>query len=187
MVVAGAILAGGRSVRMGTTKALVPINGVPMGRLVADALSGASCSPVVLIGGDADELDALGLRCVPDVVQGGRGPVAGVHSALVSLGEESDAVVVVACDLPALTVHAVSQLIEAFHSGASADVVVAVGDRREPACALWSPTVHNVLADALADGNPSLHSVICSLDRVIEVAIPTEMLRNVNTPSDLPR
>ena len=46
----GVVLTGGASRRMGRTKALVEIDGVPMAARVAAALAGAGCESVVLLG-----------------------------------------------------------------------------------------------------------------------------------------
>ena len=51
MIVAGAILAGGQSSRMGRTKALIEIDGQPMARRVAMSLTAAGVAPVVIYGG----------------------------------------------------------------------------------------------------------------------------------------
>jgi molybdopterin-guanine dinucleotide biosynthesis protein A len=48
--VAGAVLVGGASRRMGRTKALIDVDGSPMVMRVATALGTAGCTPVRLIG-----------------------------------------------------------------------------------------------------------------------------------------
>ena len=48
----GAVLCGGASRRMGTDKALVEVDGVPMAERVAGALHAGGCAPVVFVGGD---------------------------------------------------------------------------------------------------------------------------------------
>ena len=51
---------------MGVDKATLALDGVAMGRRVADALQGAGCDPVMAIGADVIQLDVLGLPGVPD-------------------------------------------------------------------------------------------------------------------------
>lgn len=71
----GAILTGGRSIRMGRDKADVVIDGVSMLDRVATALR-ASADRVVLLGPDRD-----GWECWPDSVHA-QGPLAGIATAL---------------------------------------------------------------------------------------------------------
>ena len=185
MRLAGAVLTGGRSSRMGTHKALVEVDGVPMAGRVATTLERAGCDPVVLIGGEPGLLRPLGRKVLPDVHGGRRGPVAGIHTALSELG--ADAVLVAACDLPDLDSSTVGALREAWSMPIETpDVVVAHTDRREPLCAIWSSRCAEPLGEVLALGrDPSVREILEVLSKVVEVAVPAERLRNVNTPDDL--
>ena len=95
MRLAGAVLVGGRSSRMGTDKALMEVEGVPMAARVATALADGGCEPVVLVGGEAATYGRLGLPVVPDLFGAHRGPAAGVHAALADAGPHVDGVVAV--------------------------------------------------------------------------------------------
>lgn len=180
MTTAGAVLTGGGSRRMGRTKALVEVGGVPMARRVADTLAAAGCVPVQLYGGDPRELASLDLPIVADR-RPGDGPLAGVVEALRSSPGD---VLVVACDLPALTADVLTMLLDAGAGRPDADAVVAVTDRVEPGCALWRRSALPVAIEALETGERALHRLLERLDRV-EVAVPAGALRNVNTPDDL--
>src|SRR5690606_32897540 len=63
--VAGAVLTGGASRRMGTDKALLEVDGRPLARRLAEVLAAAGCDPVWCQGGDEPALRALGLDVVP--------------------------------------------------------------------------------------------------------------------------
>ena len=178
----GAVLCGGRSSRMGRDKAFVEVDGVPMARRVADALAAAGCSPVVAIGGDATGLRSLGLDTLADEWPG-EGPVGGVLTALHAF-PDADAVVVVACDLPRLSAHTVTRLLEALTGAPSTVAAVAFSDRIEPLCVAWRPAASTLLAAALSDGERRLHAVLASVPRV-EVAVDLQDLANVNAPGDL--
>ncbi|MEJ7719137.1 MAG: NTP transferase domain-containing protein [Ilumatobacteraceae bacterium] len=95
--VAGAVLTGGASRRMGSTKALVPERGVPLAERAARALHDGGCDPVFLVGGEVDDLAGLGRPVVADLTPGS-GPLGGVLSALAAAS--GAAVLVAACDLP---------------------------------------------------------------------------------------
>lgn len=178
--VAGAILCGGASSRMGAPKPLVAWHGTAMARLVATALSGAGCDPVRCIGGDATELAPLGLDVVPDLMPG-EGPLGGVLTALRS--SSRDAVVVVSCDLPRLGAHTVGALLSTWRAGSS-HVVAAFTDRAQPLCAVWSASAEPVVASSLDRGERSIRAVLPLLD-VSFVTVAAEDLVNVNTPADL--
>jgi molybdopterin-guanine dinucleotide biosynthesis protein A len=161
--VAGAVLAGGASRRMGRTKALVPIDGVPMAARVAAALRAGGCSPVVLVGGDERELDVLGMPIVADL-HPGAGPLGAIVTALRTL----DRAVV---DEPV---------------DATTGVVVAVTDRLQPGLARWRRCSLAAIEAMFEAGERSLRTAVLGLDHV-QVRVGEAALRNVNTPADLDR
>jgi molybdopterin-guanine dinucleotide biosynthesis protein A len=178
---------------MGRDKALVEVEGVPMARRVADALVAGGCAPVVLIGGRASALSALGLPVVPDRFPG-EGPLGGVLTALAHAASlrpapaPAPAVLVAACDLPALSATGVRALVDRARAGDDVDACVAVacGDRREPALAVWHPSCAAPLRAAFDRGERALHRALCVV-RVAEVRVDADAVRNVNTPGDLGR
>ncbi len=181
--VAGAVLVGGRSRRMGRDKALVEIGGVPMIRRVADVLVANGCRPVVAIG-PADL--AAGLEAVADE-HPGQGPLGGILTALHAVAPRP--VLVVACDLPWLDTATVSAVLaatyEAVESEESVDVIMAVAERREPLCAVWMPASIIAVERAFAAGERAVHRVAAGL-AVVEVLVGAHALINVNAPEDLP-
>ncbi len=165
---------------MGRNKAVVDVGGTPMAQLVADVLRAVGCDPVFLVGGDPDELAALGMAVVPDD-HPGAGPVGGVLTALRSASSDT---FVVACDLPALTVELIRTMGVIADEHPEADVVVARTDRIEPACAFWRSSAAPAVEAAFERGERAMHRVLALLD-VIEVQVPPAALRNVNAPEDL--
>jgi molybdopterin-guanine dinucleotide biosynthesis protein A len=200
----GVVLAGGHSRRMGRTKALVEVDGLPMARRVADALSAGGCDPIVIVGGDPGELGVLGLPVVDDL-HPGEGPLGGVLTALALLADRDagvaddagvtdgdagrvgdDAVLVAACDLPWLSSVTVAELLAASARRPDAQVVMARGDRPEPALAIWRASAHDRLRLAFDEGERALFRAVRSVGAV-DVDVAPAALRNVNTPGDLPR
>ena len=172
----GAVLCGGASRRMGADKATIRVDGVAMARRVADALLAAGCSPVIAIGGDVEELRSLGLDRVDDEFPG-EGPLGGVLTAL-SIGAPA---AVLACDLPNITAATVAELIAALGSH---DAAMAVSDRPEPLCAVWTRSAAALLRTQFSSGERAMHRAIESLD-IAWVDVAAHDLRNVNTPDDL--
>lgn len=187
MRVAGAVLAGGQSRRMGRTKALIDVGGQPMATHVANALEAAGCRDIVLVGGDPTELASLDLLVIADRYPG-EGPVGGVLTALhhhqqLHRGAATH-VAVAACDLPELTAGAVERLLDAV-TGAT-DVVVAMTHRLEPAFAVWNVQAIASIEAAFETGTRAMHEVLALFD-VATVAIDANEMRNVNRPEDLLR
>lgn len=180
--VAGAVLTGGASRRMGRPKATVGVGGRPMARRVADALVAAGCLPVVAIGGDADVLGVLGLDVIADA-HPGEGPLGAIVTALRWAGGRD--VVVAACDLPWLTAEVVGALlVPDVASPVVPDVVMARSGRLEPLLARWSPSALAGLERAFAAGERAVHRAAQGM-RVREVAVPSGAVRNVNRPGDI--
>lgn len=151
----GAILAGGRSKRMGADKALIDLGGAPMIASVAAALNEAGCR-VLVIGRDDHP---AGLHSVPDSPSGRRGPVAGLATALRIAGGAP--VVLVGVDQPFLRPATIAGLLGA--AGGDAVVPIANG-RRQPTCAVYWPNCAAIVEDLLTgEDDPSLQAV---LDRV---------------------
>jgi molybdopterin-guanine dinucleotide biosynthesis protein A len=169
---------------MGRDKALLPFDGTPMAVRVANALRDGGCEPVIAIGGDTNSLATLGLATVADRWPA-EGPLGGVITALDHFPEH-EAVVVAACDLPNLSSATVAKLVdELMRTSPTADVAMAITDRRQPLCAAWRPSAAIQLAAEFAGGGRRLLDALSNL-RVVDVAVEAQQLINVNTASDLP-
>lgn len=184
----GAVLTGGASRRMGRTKALIDVDGVPMARRVGDALARAGCASVIAYGGDVTELEPLGMPVLPDR-HPGSGPLGGVLGVLELFTESElqlDGVFVVACDLPALRGEDLGGLVDALRSHRDVDVIVARTAQVEPACAIWRPRATERLREMFESGERALHRAIERLESHA-VEIEPAAVRNINTPDDLDR
>lgn len=164
---------------MGSDKALLPVGGVPMALLVAQALRVAGCSRVVCIGGDGPALEQLGLDAVVDQYPG-EGPLGGVVTALTRFADDQ-LVAVLACDLPFVTSATVRGLLAAVGSH---QVAVARANDVQPLCSVWRTSAAGVLVDVFGGGARRMSAALGVLD-VVEVAVDERELLNVNTPDDL--
>ena len=165
---------------MGTDKALIEIDGVPMAERVARVLEAAGCGPVVFVGGDP-ALAELDRRQIDDYYPG-EGPVSGVITALVELRDAATAIVVTACDLSDLTVDAVRAVI-----GPGPDhtrLRVADSGRIEPMLACWPTGLRRRVDRAFRHGTRALHELV-ETQRPVAVPVDPAALRNVNEPGDL--
>lgn len=189
--VAGAVLAGGASERMGRDKAHLSVGGVAAATRVASALGRVS-EELVIVGGDPPP-EAPGRR-VPDV-EGPRCALRGVAGALSACAAER--VLVVATDLPLLG----PELLLALVAWPEADAVVACPpEGPQPLCAVYRREAALTAARRrLAAGRLALRGLLDDLDTqrlegadLAAVAPGVDgdgghALLNVNTPHDLAR
>lgn len=181
MTVAGVVLTGGASRRMGTDKALVEVDGVAMVVRVAGALTEGGCDPVVCQGGDAQSLAALGMTVLADTRPGG-GPVAGILDALSAAAPGS--VAVCACDLPWLDGATVKELVAVADARPDADVVVACDSAGPHLAGVWQQGSRQLLEALVAGGIRSYRGALEQLNTV-HVDVPPAVVANVNSPGDL--
>lgn len=182
----GVVLTGGASRRMGRTKALIEIDGVPMAARAADALRVAGCESVLAYGGDPDELASLGVPVEPDRYPG-TGPLGGVLGVLEffeSREPRPEGVFIVACDLPALTANDLAGMVAIARRRPGIDVVVARTSSIEPTCAIWRLSAIERLRRSFDDGERALHVAIGRLES-FAVDVDASALRNINTPEEL--
>lgn len=195
--VTGAILAGGRSERLsGRTKALLPIGpgGVPL--VVATvAVLAELTAPVLVSARAATDFEALlpdGVAVVADRVSG-RGPLGGLAAALEASPHER--CLVVACDMPSLSLPLLARLVNLSHEHAGATAVVPRTARGlHPLHAVYRRALLPEIRARLERGALALHELLAATS-TLEVA-EDELrrydpglvsLENVNTPEDLAR
>ena len=177
MSLAGYVLTGGRSSRMGCDKALLPFGGGALVESVARAVELAAGSAVLV--GKPRLYRHLGYPAIPDLYPG-----AGPLGAILTAFEHSSADwnLVAACDMPELSGEFLRGLVEA----ADGDAVVPVGPSGspEPLCAVYHRRSRPVLERALGRGAGSMRAALKDL-RVTFVWVPEVLyFQNVNTPED---
>jgi molybdopterin-guanine dinucleotide biosynthesis protein A len=180
--VAGALLLGGASSRMGEDKAARRVGGEPAARRLARLLA-SLFEEVLLVGGRPPE-GAPG-RPVPDRQGAPRCPLRGLVAALEA--SEAPALLVLATDQLAVT----PALLLALAARGDADAVVPVAEGRlQPLCALYRrETVLPVARGHLAEGRLALHALLDVLEvgrlegpDLEAVAPGGRALRSANTP-----
>ncbi|HEY6097109.1 MAG TPA: formate dehydrogenase accessory sulfurtransferase FdhD [Candidatus Deferrimicrobium sp.] len=183
--VTGVILAGGRSGRMGSDKALLPYQG---GRFI-EAIHRRMeemFEEVIVVTGDTARYDFLPCRRVTDLYPG-MGALGGIHAAL--RASESEMVFVVACDMPHLSPDLIRHLCSLAEES---DVVIPEGEGGlEPLHAVYRKGVLPAVEDALSNGQCR---VVSFFDRVRVRRVPLAEVeridpglcafRNINTPEE---
>jgi len=108
----GVVLAGGKSTRMGRSKALLPFGNETMLQRVVRVL-GTVVSPIVVVAAPNQELPEL-----PSTVtitrdeREGRGPLEGLRAGLKALPADVDVAYVTSCDVPLLVPAFVTEMLE---------------------------------------------------------------------------
>ena len=181
--IVGLILAGGRSRRFGSEKAIAPYEG----RLLLDwcleplavcrlrAISAASGS------GAAARALTLGLPVLPDAPGDPDGPLAGVRAGLAWARQVGAGWLATApCDTPDLPGDLVARLVEASAEGPGAYAVSP--DGRQPLCALWSAELLAPLSAMIADGHPPVRDLQDRLGLRPAAFADAAAFRNLNQP-----
>ncbi|HRN85109.1 MAG TPA: molybdenum cofactor guanylyltransferase MobA [Hyphomicrobium sp.] len=195
--IAGVVLAGGMSRRMGgPEKALMVLGGAPLVAHAVARLRPQVASLILNANGDPARFSALGHPVVPDETADRPGPLAGVLAALHWFARHEPEVTAVAslpADSPLVPADLVARLRDGLVDAPHAKVAVASSrDRRHPVIALWKRGAAPEIEAALARGERAAHAMI---DRLGAVSVPFADLDvaggtidpffNVNTPEDL--
>ncbi len=176
---AGWVLAGGQSSRMGSDKALLNLDGMPL-VLRAATVAAEVCASVSLVG-DPAKYGAVGLPVVADRLNG-MGPLAGIEAALALT--EADWNLILACDMPRLS----GPILETLFAGdADCSLPQYADGRVEPLCAVYHRRCHGHIRSALERG---VRKVTAALDGLAIRYVPVtseEPFTNLNTREELER
>ncbi|GGE00968.1 hypothetical protein GCM10011529_04050 [Polymorphobacter glacialis] len=162
----GAVLAGGKSSRFGSDKALARHQGVALIDHVINALA-REAGAVVVVGRDYPNMTGI-----PDWPNPGLGPLGGLCAALRHAAATGyNHVLTAGCDLPNLPPDLARSLSPA--------PAYALG---QPTIGLWPTTLASALGDHILAGNRSVHGWA---EACYAHAIDLGKLANINTAADL--
>lgn len=146
---AGLILAGGKSLRMGQSKAMLPFGSEPLLARLVRIVSGVA-SPVVVVAARGQELPTL-----PDKVQivydrhEGRGPLEGLAAGMTALQGKADRVYASGCDAPLLSPAFIRRVVERL--GERDAAVPQIEGRLHPLAAVYRLSVLTQVEGMLAE------------------------------------
>jgi molybdopterin-guanine dinucleotide biosynthesis protein A len=184
--IAGFVLAGGKSSRMGQDKALLALNGQPLLQRAAYLVRAATGADAVVVGAKREGFAdcAFVSDDWPDA-----GPLGGIATALRVTDAEWN--LIVACDMPYLTRAWLEFLIGRAQASAADVVLVENNGRLEPLCAMYHRRSEAALRAALGRGMRKVTEVLRSLQ--LDTIQPAEwqafdasgcLFKNVNSPAD---
>lgn len=180
-----AILAGGRSRRMGRDKSMMEIGGVPVIRRIADTL-GEMFNEVFVVANEKEGFEGMGLAVVGDIYPG-NDSLGGLHAAVAHA--QASHVFVAGCDMPLLRpalIRGLASLVDEW------DVVIPVkDDYPEPLCAFYGKECAPHIEESISEGRLKMigfHGLV-RVRRVEEVAWRAwdpegDSFLNANTPEE---
>jgi molybdopterin-guanine dinucleotide biosynthesis protein A len=185
--VVGVVLAGGRSVRFGSEKAVAIFSGQPLLMWATRRLQ-RTCAAVAVNARPNTQAEALaraaGFTILPDEPGDPLGPLSGVKVGLQwarDLGAHSLAVS--PCDVPRLPDDLFPRLIEAAGHGAA---MAQTAEGRQPLCAVWPVNALACVTEALVGGHhPPTWRLLEELGARQVHFSAAECFENINTPADL--
>lgn len=181
----GLVLAGGHSRRMGADKARVQLDGNDLLARTVGILR-AVLTPVFVSVRADQQSDPLRAQypLVVDV-ESIAGPAAGLLAAHALA--PAAAWIVVAVDMPLLTVSVVRELVAARGIASDATAWHAAGDGApEPLCAVYEPaTLTRFAAHVAAGGSASPRAWLAQANVKYLADDSSELLRSANTPAEL--
>ena len=190
--IAAIVLAGGRSHRMGTDKAVLRVNGQRMVDRAVNAVHAAGCNPVVISGrADAIRDDVI---AVADELRD-QGPLAGIVGGWNQLTGDpgTHAAVVLSCDLPNVDGPTVAKLCGAWRDAqrlgaddfSGTDAVVAHdGISPQPLVAVYGAAALRRCVAAFDGGERSMRHMLATL-HVREMTMDSAPIADADNPGDL--
>jgi len=188
MKIIGAIIAGGRSSRMGgREKAFLELASKPVILHVIEQFEPQVDQLVINANGDAGRFSAFGLEVIPDVLTSLTTPLAGLHAALkLAKNIKAEILVTVPSDTPFLPFNLVAKLLEkAVVRGAA---IAASGDQEHYLIGAWKGELLDDLESAIArDGLFRVKDWArrAAAQSVVWPVEPYDPFFNLNAPEDL--
>ncbi|MFC4942374.1 molybdenum cofactor guanylyltransferase [Pseudonocardia sp. GCM10023141] len=203
---AGIVLVGGRSSRMGTSKAALEWHGSTLLWRAAALLQRSLDGPVVVVRAPGQELPDLpdGVEVVADPVEG-RGPLQGIATGLAAVAGRAEAAFVCPTDMPLLHPAFVRRVLGALGSDVDVVLPVALGFAQPLAAAYRTALAPRVAAlvaagrmrpamlfaevavlrldEAALLADPDLAAADPALDSLLNVNEPTEYRRARDRPA----
>ncbi len=184
-ITSSALLAGGKSIRMGRDKCLIEVDGIPMWRRQLDLL--LSISPeVFVVAPHRPEWLPQTISWTQDAVQNA-GPIGGLAAALSRAAQGN--ILVLAVDMPAMTNAFLNKML--LMADRDGGIVPQIGGRYEPLCAIYPGNAMSVVKDRIfIKREYSLQALLnCLIRSGVMRSFPvppseSSLFHNLNFPSD---
>ena len=179
------VLAGGKSRRMGSDKALLELYGRPLLEHMLE-LARSVC-PQVCVVGNPEKFSRLA-PVIPDLYAG-QGPLAGIHAGLTH--SETNLNLILGVDLPFLEADFLSYLISQSRTSGSVVTVPVADGFAQTLCAVYRREFAELAGRALRAGRNKVDAIFPQTsvrqvfdEELVKAGFGPGMFRNVNTPED---
>ena len=187
--VLGMVIAGGRSQRFGSEKAVALLAGQPLLKWAVQRLADV-CGEVAVNARPGTAAEALArtlqLEVLHDAAGDPDGPLSGVKAGLAwARHRGAESLAVSPCDVPLLPVDVYPRLCAAAGTGAA---MAETAEGRQPLCAVWPVRSLSQLESALAGGaHPPTWRMLEGLGAAKVMFDDPAAFANINTREDLLR
>ncbi|OHB67702.1 MAG: hypothetical protein A2Y76_02185 [Planctomycetes bacterium RBG_13_60_9] len=176
------VLAGGHSLRMGTDKSMLPVDGQPMIKHICRQLRGTF--PRVLISAnDTEKFSFLGLDVIPDKIPD-QGPLMAIASALDASHSELN--LIVGCDIPRIRLPVVRRML-AETEGADVVIPVTKDGKEQPLLAVYRRNIRRAMNEVLESGGRRISHIYNSCRVRFMELDDQSWFANLNTMADYER
>lgn len=171
-----AVLAGGRSTRMGTDKAGLPFMGMTLAAYQAEKLKALGMTDLMLSG---CRQEIPGARCVPDELPA-RGPLGGIHACLGEAAHE--AVLFLSVDVPLVPVETLRTLLDAHTGGIT---LLSVDGAPQPLIGVYDRSLRSAAEEILRSDYTAVRRLFEKYPpRLVDYTGNPWLMRNCNMPED---
>ena len=184
MKIAGVIIAGGRSTRMGAEKALALVAGKTILQHIVDRMTAQVNAIALNANGDPARFGSIGVPVVADLRTDIGTPLAGLHAGLHwTVSQGLDAMLSLPSDCPFLPRDLTARL-----GAGTVPSIASSGGEQHVLTGLWPAALLPTLEDALAEGGMFRVKDWAALVKARHVdwkTKPFDPFFNVNTPEEL--
>lgn len=176
--ITGIVIAGGKSSRMGTNKALIKYNGK---MLIEHTIS--IIQPLVtkiIISSNVSILKSKYQNIADTII--GIGPIGGLYSSM--LESDTELNLIIPCDVPHVKTELYQQLIENSHN---VDAVIPrlPNGKLEPLVASYNKSILPIIEHSINNGDYKLINLLSRLNVKYIDVVDEEQFKNINTPNDI--
>jgi molybdopterin-guanine dinucleotide biosynthesis protein A len=172
--IAGAILAGGRSSRMGgCDKAFAALAGKPLLARVIERVQPQAQALALCVATASRDIEAFGLQQLTDPAPGHQGPLGGLLSALRHFSTSHHWLFLAPCDAPFLPLNLAVMLRECATIAGAPCAAVVYEDELQPTFSIWHSEVLQTLERAVGQADLAGFKQFMGLIKTAELNWPT--------------
>ncbi len=182
-VIKGIVLAGGKSLRFGSDKALADFGGVTFLERSVSLLQSLVLD-VTIISNPSRDYSFLGCRVENDHIAD-KGPLGGLFTALTLFSE--NALLILACDMPYVSKESLQRLIQAHGQIHQATIFKSRGPKLQPFPGIYESSLKEAVAASVTGTALSMQVFLKQIPTLQQVDQPDacDDLININTSDDL--